>query len=155
MTGYLQKSVLLASVLALAGCFTEYRCAPDNFKGLKYAEGGGEIVEHYQIQNYGWYLFDKFPLVCGDLNNGHMGPMTFFSDQVRTDLMTEKFNQHVRETNTKAVSVVTLNTDWVTFEVPGLAIAVPAILPYIICYREVQISSLLLKKEKEETPDEK
>lgn len=141
-----QKTTILFAILlglGATGCCTRYSLKPDHLVGLTYAEGGGEVVEHYQLQNYGWYLFDTIPLVCGDINPDAKLCLAVFKDHVRTDLLTAEFNRHVRETNTRPVCVATLNTDLVTFEIPGLSI--PLIVPYILCYREVQISALLVK----------
>ena len=134
-------AVFAAVSLAAAGCCTRYSLAPKHLKGLRYS-GGGEVIEHYQVQNYGWYLFDTLPLVCGDTDPDATIPFSLFSDEVRTDTVTGIFNEHVRSMGAKPVSVAVLCDDRVTFEVPGLSI--PLIIPYIICYREVQISALLV-----------
>lgn len=135
----------------VAGCVTRFSLAPEHLKGLRYAEGGGRVVEHYQIQNYGWYLFDTLPIICGDLDKDAKLCFTLFSDQVRTDLLTKEFNDRVRETGTRPVCVNTLNTDLKTFEIPGISF--PLILPYIICYREVQISGVLVKDDEPPTEE--
>ena len=117
-------------------------------KGLDVAGADGKFVEHYHVRNSGWYLFDKLPLVCGSTNPNSFCGIAFFSDQVRTDTMTKMFNDRVRATNTRPASVATIVDDWVTLEVPGVSF--PLFLPYIVCYREVQISGVLVRKREAE-----
>ena len=140
----------LAAALALAGCFTRCSVAPEHLKGLGVVGSDGEFVEHYHIRNSGWYLFDKIPLVCGDTTPNSLFGIALFSDQVRTDTMTRIFNDRVRATNTKLVSAATIVDDWVTLEIPGVSF--PLVLPYIVCYREVQISGVLVREK--ESDDE-
>lgn len=138
------RFMALAVVLAAAGCCTRCSVAPEHMKGLGVVGADGEFVEHYHIRNSGWYLFDKIPLVCGDTNPNSLCGIAFFSDQVRTDTMTRIFNDRVRATDTKPAHVATIVDDGVTVEIPGVSF--PLILPYIICYREVQISGVLARK---------
>ena len=135
--------VAIALLAAASGCCTRYSMKPEHLVGLRYADEDGEILEHYHVHNYGWYLFNTFPIVCGETDRKHQGDVAFFSDQVRTDIMTNIFNDRVRETGSRPACVVTHNMDLVTFEIPGVSF--PLILPYIICYREIQMSGLLLK----------
>jgi len=144
------RVAVLSVVLACAGCYTSVSVAPEHIKGLGVVGADGEFVEHYHIWNGGWYLFDTIPLVCGDTDYNSLLGIAFFSDQVRTDVMTRIFNDRVRATNTKPANVATIVNDGVTFEVPGVSF--PLILPYIICYREVQISGVLTRKK--ESDDE-
>lgn len=141
----LRLLVMLAAGMSLAGCYTRYSVRPSRLTSLAYGDERGRIVEHYQARNYGWYLFGSIPLVCGDRDEDNNGTFVFFSDQVRMELLTEDFNQRVRETNTRPACVTTLDRDMIAFEVPGLSI--PLVLPYVLCYREVQLSALLLEKE--------
>lgn len=134
---------ILAALLG-AGCCTRYALRPEYLTNLEYAEGGGTVVEHYQIQNYGWYLFDWIPLACGDIDPDAIICFSLFHDQVRTDLLTEELNRHARHVGAVPRCVVTLNTDHVSIQIPGTTF--PLVFPYIICYREVQLSALLVKE---------
>ena len=138
------RVAVLAAVLATAGCYTNDSVSPEHIKGLGVVGSNGEFVEHCHICNSGWYLFDRIPLACGDTDPNSLLGVAFFSDQVRTDVITRIFNDRVRSTNTKPADVVTIVNDLVTFEVPGVSF--PLILPYIICYREVQISGVLVRE---------
>ena len=138
------RIIVWAIAMSAAGCCTQCSVAPEHMKGLGVVGADGEFVEHYHIRNSGWYLFDKIPLVCGDTNPNSLCGIAFFSDQVRTDTMTRIFNDRVRATDTKPAHVATIVDDGVTVEIPGVSF--PLILPYIICYREVQISGVLVRK---------
>lgn len=146
------KIAALAVALSAAGCCTRCSVSPEHMKGLHVAGADGEFAEHYHVRNSGWYLFDKLPLVCGDTNPNSLCGISFFSDQVRVDTMTRIFNDRVRSTGTKPACVATIVDDGVTFEVPGVSF--PLILPYVVCYREVQISGVLVRKRggDDETP---
>lgn len=134
---------ILAALLG-AGCCTRYALKPEHLVNLEYAEGGGRVVEHYQIQNYGWYLFNSIPLVCGDTDHDAIICFSLFRDRVRTDLLTDELNRHARKVGAVPRCVATLNTDHVSIQIPGTTF--PLVFPYIICYREVQISALLVKE---------
>ena len=142
--------VAIALLAAASGCCTRYSMSPKHLVGLRYADEDGEIVEHYHIQNYGWYLFNVLPIVCGETDRNAFSRIAFFSDQVRPDIMTGIFNDRVRETGSRPACVATHSMDLVTFAIPGISI--PIVVPYVICYREVQMSGLLLKDGGEETP---
>lgn len=133
-------------ILLGAGCCSRYALRPEHLVGLKYSEGGETIVEHYQIQNFGWYLFGSIPLACGDIDHDANIGFSLFHDLVRTDLLTDELNRRAQNIGAKPQCVATLNTDRITFQVPGTSF--PLILPYIICYREVQISALMVKEAK-------
>lgn len=137
-------AIVLPLVLALSGCCLRYSIAPEHMKGLPYGDGDREFVEHYYVLNYGWYLFDRFPLACGDTDPDALIRFSFFSDQVRSDLLMQQFNDRVKATGTEPCSVVTTIEDGVTFDVPGLSF--PLVLPYIICFREVQVSGVLTRR---------
>ena len=146
------RVAFLAVALTAAGCCTRCSVAPVHMKGLGVVGASGEFAEHYHVRNCGWYLFDKIPLLCGNADPNSLCGITLFSDQVRTDTMMRLFNDRVRATGTKPASVATIVDDWVTLEVPGVSF--PLILPYIICYREVQISGVLVREKEavDETP---
>lgn len=57
------KNIVLILLFATAGCAT-VRTATD-FKGVK-QEHGENVIATISIENYGWFLFNLVPLVCGE-----------------------------------------------------------------------------------------
>ena len=142
----LGKILLLTLPLLIGGCYFRYAATSPALQNCQYAEGGGEVIEHLFVENYGWYLFGTIPLFCGDTDENNSFPLVFFEDQATREAITRRFNERVKELNAKAVGVSYVNANAVTFDVPGLNF--PLVIPYIICTRDVQISGTLIKETK-------
>lgn len=131
--------------LLLSGCYFKYAATSPELKGSEYSEGGGEIVEHLFVENFGWYLFRTIPICCGDDNEDNLFPLEFFTDRCTPEIMKQRFDERVRELgDVEAKGVTFVNTELVTFDVPGLPF--PVIVPYVLCTRDVQLSGTLIKK---------
>ena len=100
-------------------------------------------IEHVLISNYGWYLFNCIPLVCGNAMPGESFPWKFFADQVNPILLHDRMMEYANSKNANVKNIVFTRDERVFFEVPGTEIPCP--LPFLVCYHEIQLSGVLVK----------
>lgn len=130
------KSLLFIGTLAtcmLTGCFSIDSAV---------SQTSGE--EHVIVANFGWRLFNVFPLFCGNATSeqeGRIGPFAFFRDDVTMDKVQERFYEYANERGKTPDTVVYHTYDSVLFDVPFTQIPVP--IPYLFCFREIQISGVI------------
>ena len=83
-------------------------------------------TEHIFVADYGWKLFNAFPLF-------------------RSDITLERVQQAMNEEASRRGKVATDLTchrfDNIMFDLPLLVITFP--VPYILCYHEIQLSGVL------------
>lgn len=121
--------IYICLALCLAGCFS--------FETAIEPGGRTQVV----ASNYGWYLFDWIPLVCGDPDDDWIIPCTFFRNRVTLDDVQTRFLAKTRKSGKKVENLVWHNNDSVLLTVPILEIPLP--IPYIITYHELQLSGEL------------
>ena len=144
------KTLVLATLLATTGCYFKYASSSPELKDCAFSEEGGEVVEHLFVENYGWYLFKGLPICCGDDNEENFFPLEFFTDRCTPEVVKARFDEHVRSLgdDVEAKGVTFVNTEGVTFDVPGLSF--PLIVPYVLCTRDIQMSGTIVRKAKAE-----
>ena len=96
------------------------------------------------VSNYGWYLFNCIPLVCGNAELDAVCPWKFFSDQVNPILLHDRLMEYASSKTTDIKDLVFSHEEEVFFDFPGSDIPFP--IPYLVCYREIQFSSVLTKR---------
>ncbi len=125
----------LALTLLLGGCFS--------FDSAISQRTGDE---HILVGNYGWRLFNVIPLACGNATDPREevqhGPWAFFRDDVTMDKVQRHLvNYAATRPEKELVDLTYHTTDSLFFSIPFLEIPVP--IPYVLCYREIQISGTL------------
>ncbi len=118
--------------VAAAGCFSvdaAYSPAADS--------------EQVLVSNNGWWLFNFIPICCGNATPEaeRFGPWAFFRDDVTMDKVQRRFMDYARARGARVQDLVYCNYDNVLFSIPFTNIPVP--LPYLLCYREIQLSGVL------------
>ena len=106
----------------------------------------GAPREHVVVSNYGWFLFNKIPLVCGNAREGARLPFVCFRDDVASDIVQDKLTSHAAAKGADLSDVNLFFTENVLFGIPGTPIPIP--MPYVLCYRERLISGLLVDRPK-------
>lgn len=106
----------------------------------------GAPREHVVVSNYGWFLFNKIPLVCGNAREGARLPFVCFRDDVASDIVQDKLTSYAAAKGADLSDVNLFFTENVLFEIPGTSIPIP--MPYVLCYRERLISGLLVDRPK-------
>jgi hypothetical protein len=102
----------------------------------------GKPREHVVVANYGWYLFNVVPLVCGNAREGARFPWVFFRDEVTTDVVHNRLTSYAALNGCHLAELNLYVNDSVLFEVPGTSIPIP--MPYVLCYKERLVSALLM-----------
>jgi hypothetical protein len=97
--------------------------------------------EHVVVSNYGWYLFGYIPLACGNAAINPCLPWMLFRDDVTMEKIQYRFMQHAKNTSRTPSELNYYTNDSVMFEIPGLNFPLP--IPYILTYKEVQLSGVL------------
>lgn len=125
------RHILATSLLvSCVGCFTIDR-APLPEKS------SDQIV----VTNYGWYLFNAIPLACGNASPDRLTPWVFFRNDVTLDKIQRRFIGAADDSPDRLSDLAYKTHNEVMFEIPGLSIPLP--IPYILTYREIQLSGVL------------
>ena len=123
-------ALLLVSPGLLTGCFTVE-------SGVSQATG----ATHLLVSNYGWYLFDTIPLVCGNANPDRLTSFVLFRDDVTMDKVQQRFMDSAVAQGAGVDELVYRGFDSVMLSLPGVDFPLP--LPYLLSYRELQLSGRL------------
>lgn len=125
-------SVLLLGTLLFTGCFTVNTAT---------SEVTGD--HHLLVQNYGWRLFYAIPLACGNATDpdDSFGPWAFFRDDVTLDKVQKRFFKEAAILDGKVTDLTYCCRENILFNIPLTQLPMP--VPYIICYREIQLSGVV------------
>lgn len=127
-------SCLACAALCLAGCFSLEKAEIKNVNG-----------EHVLASNYGWYLFHFIPLVCGNASHDAWTPWVMFRNDVTMDKVQSRFMRHAEGQGLEVEDLAYTTRESVMLEIPGMSTALP--IPYLLTYREVQLSGVLLPRD--------
>ena len=139
----MKRVIVSAALFAFAGCFSIDRSSSEAFRGSRLNVTDGEPMEHVVVSNYGWFLFDCVPLVCGNATPGASFPCRMFSDQVKADILQCRLTDYAANKKADLVDLHYFHNSNVLFSIPGLSLPIP--IPYLLCYREIQFSGVLVK----------
>ena len=134
--------VVLLAVM-LGGCYSMDVGTNAALQNSELKEGVDKPIEHVLISNYGWYLFNCIPLVCGNATPGESFPWKFFTDQVNPILLHDRLMTYANSKDANVKNIVFSRDERVFFDVPGTEIPCP--LPFLVCYQEIQLSAVLVK----------
>ena len=125
-----------------AGCFTMDTATTETLRNSHHTGMEGRPREHVVVANYGWYLFNVVPLVCGNAREGARFPWVFFRDEVTTDVVHNRLTSYAARNGCHLAELNLYVNDSVLFEVPGTSVPIP--MPYVLCYKERLVSALLM-----------
>ena len=121
----------LCATICLTGCFT-----------LDTADIHTTGEEHICVGNSGWYLFNFIPLACGNASEDPMMPWVFFRNDVDETKLQDRFTGYASAIGCDVDDLVMFNSEQVLLDI----YSIPVPIPYICCYREMQISGVLVKR---------
>jgi len=130
-------SFALTALALLSGCFS-----------LERAHSPEPGRDQLFVSNFGWYLFRSVPLACGNADPARSTDFVLFRDDVCMDRIQTRFFDYCRDNGVKPTNLVYHNEEEILFSVPGLEFPLP--IPYLITYREMQLSGVLEKNENKE-----
>ena len=99
------------------------------------------MKNHVLVTNFGWYLFGAIPIVCGNAAEDAYTPFVIFRNDVQMDLLQRRLFKEAERQQYQVETLVWNNYDSVLFNLPFVNIPVP--IPYILTYREKQLSGEL------------
>ena len=102
---------------------------------------GGEQV---LASNYGWYLFNVIPLACGNSREDRWTPWVLFRDDVKMEKVQKRFTDYATKNGLVIEEMTYRNKESVMFEIPSLNFPLP--VPYLLTYREIQLSGVMVPK---------
>lgn len=135
----LSKFILLVLPALVGGCFS-LETAPLRATVARDASVGSP-VSHVVVANNGWYLFNAWPLACGNARDGDLG-CAFFRNDVDIDLLHGRLTRYASTHGCDVTELNVFNDEQVLLSIPGLTIPIP----YIITFREMQLSGVLTKR---------
>ena len=134
----------------LAGCFN-FETTPlgaSAGRTLKLQSTNEKATEHVVVSNFGWYLFNRWPIVCGNAREGRKTPWVFFRDDVNEHLLQRRLMKYAAARECNATDVNLFNNAEVLMSIGVDGMSLP--VPYLISYRELQYSCSLVAKRKPE-----
>ena len=136
ITSIATACILAGVAFCHAGCFR-----------LQRARIRSTDQEHVLVTNYGWYLFHFIPIACGNASLDAWTPWVLFRDDVTLDKVQGRFMLHARGEGCTAEDMIYETRESVMLEIPGLNTPLP--IPYLLTYREIQLSGMLTKDKAE------
>lgn len=143
----MKRHLILPCALLLvvcAGCFSIDTADMKDVHGstMSLHEHGGQPEEHVVASNYGWYLFNRLPIVCGNARRGAFFPWVFFKNDVDETVIQNRLTGRAAELGCDVADINMFNNEQVLLYV----YSIPVPIPYICCYREMQISAVFVKR---------
>ena len=139
---------ILPAIAMLAGCYSMDIASNAALDGDSIREA--PRAEHVVVSNYGWYLFNRLPIACGNANPDAIFPWVLFSNQVTSSLLHDRMMEYASSRNANVKELTFFRDEQIFFTPPGTQFPIP--IPYVLCFREVQFSGILMPREKEEMP---
>lgn len=140
----------LASAL-LSGCYSIHVASSQEFSNCRIAAEENRVpTAHMLVQNDGWFLFDRLPLVCGNTDTESWFPWTLFKDEVSMDYVQKAIVRRAKMRGERIVQMNAVNHNATLMSLPGTQ---GLAIPYLICHHNTQISVLFVKEtDPEPTP---
>lgn len=132
-----------------AGCYSMDIATTDSLKGSALSKEDDKPLEHVVVSNYGWFLFNTVPLVCGNAAPGASFPWRFFSNHVTAELLHDRLMAHAAAIDANARNLVFIRNENVLLNIPTFQ----SPIPYLITYKEIQFSAVLTKSNSHVQPD--
>ena len=103
--------VCVAVALLLGGCATVRMSSAGSLAGIDVNGAQGRADRVIQVANEGYYLFQTFPLVAGDVrwdaqSKSIKGGISFFSNQLKNDRMLAALTRYADSRNCDLIGVV-------------------------------------------------
>lgn len=123
---------IFSLALVLGGCYS-FETSTSKVTGER----------HAIVMNYGWHLFNRIPLVCGNATPepDRCGPWAWFRDDVTFENTQKRFMEEIGTMNGEVTDLSYWVRENFLYEIPFLQIPLP--IPYLLTYREIQLSGVL------------
>ena len=107
-------AMAIAAAVLVGGCTTVEISSPNTLKGIDVKGAGGKADRAIMLGNEGYYLFQCFPIVSGDVTwdakkGGIVDNIAFFSDELAGDRMANAMFRYAESQNCDLVDLVINN----------------------------------------------
>ena len=138
---------MAASCLLLAaGCFSLETSPLGDAAGhsIELFGNDAQATEHVVVSNFGWYFFNRWPIVCGNARVDRSLPWRFFRNDVDENVIQRRLMDYAaaRECDVRDLQVFNNAEVLMSIGVGGVSLPVP----YVISYRELQYSCSLVRR---------
>ena len=138
---------MAASCLLLAaGCFS-LETSPlgdDAGHSIELFGNDAQATEHVVVSNFGWYFFNRWPIVCGNAHVDRWSPWRFFRNDVDENVLQRRLMDYASARGCNVTDLQIFNNAEVLMSIGVGGVSLP--LPYVISYRELQFSCSLMRR---------
>ncbi len=103
-----------------------------------------QASEHVVVSNFGWYLFNRWPIVCGNAHVDRSLPWRFFRNDVDENVLQRRLMDYASARGCNVTDLQIFNNAEVLMSIGVGGVSLP--LPYVISYRELQYSCSLTRR---------
>ena len=135
-------------MLLMTGCFSlETTTLDDGSRWVIQLHGGREQAsEHVVVSNFGWYFFNRWPIVCGNAHVDRSLPWRFFRNDVDENVLQRRLTEYAAARGCDVIDLHIFNNAEVLMSIGVGGVSLP--LPYVISYRELQYSCSLVRRKR-------
>ena len=136
---------MTGGLLLTAGCFSlETTPLGDASNQSIQLHGGAEqATEHVVVSNFGWYFFNRWPIVCGNAHVDRWTPWRFFRNDVDENVLQRRLIDYASARECNVTDLHIFNNAEVLMSIGVGGVSLP--FPYVISYRELQYSCSLVR----------
>ena len=133
-------------MLFAAGCFSLESTPLGDAAGhaIELFGNDAQASEHVVVSNFGWYFFNRWPIVCGNAHVDKTLPWRFFRNDVDADVLQRRLIDYASERECDVKDLHVFNNEEVLMSIGVGGVSIP--LPYVITYRELQYSCSLTRR---------
>ena len=133
-------------MLFAAGCFSLESTPLGDAAGhaIELFGNDAQASEHVVVSNFGWYFFNRWPIVCGNAHVDKTLPWRFFRNDVDADVLQRRLVDYASERECDVKDLHVFNNEEVLMSIGVGGVSIP--LPYVITYRELQYSCSLTRR---------
>ena len=138
---------MAASCLLLAaGCFSLETSPLGDAAGhsIELFGNDAQATEHIVVSNFGWYFFNRWPIVCGNAQVKRSSPWRFFHNDVDENVLQRRLMDYASERGCNVTDLHIFNNAEVLMSIGMGGVSIP--IPYVLSYRELQYSCSLTRK---------
>ena len=135
-----------ACLFLAAGCFSleSTPLGDDSGRSIELYGNREQACEHVVVSNFGWYFFNRWPIVCGNAHADRRFPWRFFRNDVNENVIQRRLMDYASARECNVTDLYIFNNAEVLMSIGVGGISVP--LPYVISYRELQYSCSLTRR---------
>ena len=144
----LNKILAAGSLFLTAGCFSleTTPLGDDSSQSIQLHGDKEQATEHVVVSNFGWYFFNRWPIVCGNARADRRLPWRFFRNDVDEDVIQRRLMDYAAARKCDVRDLQIFNNAEVLMSIGVGGVSLP--VPYVISYRELQYSCSLVRRKR-------